>query len=93
MFQIMMLPDAENFLHVVEHSRGQVLLHLPDNTRCDLKRDHTARQMIRAMRPGREGLCISLSDARDVPAFIDYMIGSVRAGSGFHGTERETAPK
>lgn len=78
MFKIMMLPDAENFLNVVEHSRGQVLLHLPDGARCDLKRDNTARQLLRAMRPGREGLCVSLSDARDVPAFIDYMIGSAR---------------
>ena len=78
MFKIMMLPDAENFLNVVEHSRGQVLLHLPDKTFCDLKRDNTARQLLRAMRPAPEGLCISLSDARDVPAFLDYMIGSAR---------------
>jgi len=78
MFQIMMLPDADNFLKVVEGSYGQVLLHLPDDTRCDLKRDHTARQLLRAMRPREEGLCISLSDARDVPAFLDYMIGSAR---------------
>ena len=78
MFKIMMLPDTENFLHVVESNRGQVLLHLTDNTHCDLKRDNTARQMLRAMRPGPEGLCISLSDARDVPAFLDYMIGSAR---------------
>ena len=80
MFKIMMLPDSENFLNVVERSRGQVLLHLPDKTFCDLKRDNTARQMLRAMRPSQEGLCISLSDARDVPAFLDYMIGSARQG-------------
>lgn len=78
MFQIMMLPDKDNFLNVVEHSRGQVLLHLPDNTSCDLKRDNTARQLLRVLQPGTEGLCISLSDARDVPAFLDYMIGSAR---------------
>lgn len=78
MFKIMMMPDAENFLNVVEHSRGQVLLHLPDGERCDLKRDHTAQQLLRVMRPSREGLCVSLSDARDVPAFLEYMIGSAR---------------
>ena len=78
MFKIMMLPDSENFLNVVERSRGQVLLHLPDNTRCDLKRDHTARQLLRVMRPSPDGLCISLSDSRDVPALLDYMIGSAR---------------
>ena len=81
MFQIMMLPDAEDFLSVVERSRGQVLLHLPDDSRCDLKRDNTARQLLRAMRPREEGLCISLSDARDVPAFLDYMTGYVRRRS------------
>ena len=56
MFKIMMLPDAENFLNVVSNSRGQVLLHLPDDSRCDLKRDNTARQLLRAMRPREEGL-------------------------------------
>lgn len=81
MFKIMMLPDTENFLRVVEHSRGQVLLHLPDDSRCDLKRDHTARQLLRVMRPRKEGLSISLSDARDVPAFLDYMTGCVRGRS------------
>ncbi len=81
MFQIMMLPDAEDFLSVVERSRGQVLLHLPDDSRCDLKRDHTACQLLRVMRPGKEGLSISLSDARDVPAFLDYMTGYVRRRS------------
>ena len=78
MFQIMMLPDADNFLKVVEGSYGQVLLHLPDDTRCDLKRDHTARQMLRVMRPPPVGFCVSLPDAREVPAFLDYMIGSAR---------------
>lgn len=81
MFKIMMLPDAENFLNVVANSRGQVLLHLPDNSRCDLKQDNTARQLLRIMRPSPEGLCVSLSDARDVPAFLDYMIGSARQWS------------
>ncbi|MEY8388492.1 hypothetical protein AALC17_14580 [Oscillospiraceae bacterium 38-13] len=78
MFKFMLIPDAEHFLRVVEHSRGQVLLHLPDGTRCDLKRDHTARQMLRAMRPRQDGLCVSLSDARDAPAFLDYMTGFLR---------------
>lgn len=78
MFKIMMLPDADNFLGLVERSRGQVLLHLADDSRCDLKRDNTARQLLRIMRPREEGLSISLSDARDAPAFLDYMTGSAR---------------
>lgn len=78
MFKIMMLPDAENFLNVVSNSRGQVLLHLPDDSRCDLKRDNTARQLLRAMQPGPQGLCISLSDSRDVPAFLGFLLGACR---------------
>ena len=74
MFKIMMLPDSENFLNVVERSRGQVLLHLPDNTRCDLKRDHTARQLLRAMHPGQEGLCIRLTNPSDLSGFVRYMM-------------------
>ena len=78
MFKLMMLPDSDSFLNVVEQSRGQVLLHLPDNTLCDLKRDNTARQLLRAMQPGPQGLCISLSDSRDVPAFLGFLLGVCR---------------
>lgn len=78
MLNIKTLPDAERFLDIVEHSRGQVMLHLPDNTQCDLKRDNTARSMIQAMSPRRDGLWISLSDEGDVPAFIDFLISAGR---------------
>ena len=83
MLQFMMLPDRERFLRLVEHSRGQVLLHLPDQTRCDLKQDGTARAMLRTLEPGREGLCISLSDPEDTPAFIDDMISAAHKPSAF----------
>ena len=69
MFQIMMLPDADNFLKVVEGSYGQVLLHLPDDTRCDLKRDHTARQMLRVMRPTQEGFASASPTPGTCPPF------------------------
>lgn len=73
MFTFLMIPNAERFLHIVERSCGEVLLHLPDGGRCDLKRDPVARQMLRTFRPGREGLQISLSDRSDAPAFFRYM--------------------
>lgn len=76
--QITSLPNAEKFLEVVGRSRGNVFLQLPDHTQCDLKRDHTARQIIRAMRPGRDGLCITLSDPRDSFGFMQYMMESAR---------------
>lgn len=81
MLNIKHIADMDSFLNVVEHSRGEVMLHLPDDIQCDLKKDNTARQIIRAMRPRQDGLWISLSDPDDVPAFIDYLIGSARERS------------
>lgn len=43
MFKIMSIPNADKFFSVVEHSKGNVFLRLPDNSQCDLKRDRTAR--------------------------------------------------
>jgi len=52
-----------------------VLLHLPDNSQHDLKGNSALRQLFQTMKPGREGVRISLSDPSDIPAFINYMIG------------------
>ena len=41
MFKIMSIPNADKFFSVVEHSKGNVFLRLPDNSQCDLKRDRT----------------------------------------------------
>ena len=76
MMTIFCIPDMERFLRIVEDSRGKVLLHLPDKTLCDLKRDSTAVQLLRMVCPGREGLRISLSDPRDLPSFVSYMMES-----------------
>ena len=54
MMTIFCIPDMERFLRIVEDSRGKVLLHLPDKTLCDLKRDSTAVQLLRMVCPGRE---------------------------------------
>lgn len=78
MLNLKKLTDADRFLEIVSNSRGQVTLHLPDNTECDLKRDNTVRQLIRTMRPTQDGLWISLTDAGDVPAFLDFMTNSSR---------------
>lgn len=74
MFKIMLMPNTEKFLSLVGGSCGDVVLHLPDGTCCSLKRDHTAREMLRAMEPGQEGISISFSDPGDTPAFLRYMM-------------------
>lgn len=78
MMTIFMIPDPEKFMKVVFQSRGEVLLHLPDGSCCDLKRSIVAGQLLRVMEPGREGLRISLTDQGDLPAFARYMSEAVR---------------
>jgi len=76
MFTILRMPDADRFLEVVKKSAGRVYLHLPDDTLVDLKEDHTAQQLLRAMNLGKNGLRFSLSESSDLPEFIRYMVGS-----------------
>lgn len=73
MITVMMIPNAEKFLNVVANSCGKVLLHLPNGGQCDLKRDRFAKELLRTMRPGEEGLQISLSNPDDTLAFLRYM--------------------
>lgn len=73
MLTFTVLPDREKFLSLARHSRGAVLLHLPDGSVCDLRRDNTARQLLLTMAPGQGGLRVSLADRGDIPAFIRYM--------------------
>ncbi len=74
MFTIMWMPNAEKFLSLVNQSCGDVLLHLPDGSKCSLKGDSTAGQMLRTMRPGWKGISITLSDPGDGPSFVRYMM-------------------
>jgi len=78
MFTMMMIPDANKFLGIVEKSAGSVFLYLPDHTRVDLKQDHTARQFLRLMTQRKNGFQFSLSEPSDLPAFFRYMKECVR---------------
>lgn len=78
MLKIHLMPDTEKFLSLVRQSCGDVLLHLPDGSQCNLKRSHTAQQLLRAMRPGQDGISLSFSDPGDVPAFVRHLIGAQR---------------
>lgn len=80
MMTFMMIPNAERFLRIVEGSRGEVALCLPDGGRCDLKRDPAARYLVRTLCPGGEGLRVSLSDRGDLPAFFRYMREAALSG-------------
>lgn len=68
------IPDPERLLHLVEKSRGSVMLRLPDGGQANLKESYEARQFLRMLRPGQARLDISLSDPEDVPAFLQYMM-------------------
>ena len=74
MLHMMSLPDRERFLNIVHHSRGEVLLRLPDGTDCDLKEDPGARQLLRLLELGPEGLSITLTDSADLPLYLQYMM-------------------
>ena len=74
MLTLMEIPDVEKFLDLAANSGGDVLLHLPDGSLCDLKRNCVARQLLRVLGSGRGGLRLTLSSRDDIPAFLDYML-------------------
>lgn len=73
MIRIMKM-NPEKFFRTVDQSTGEVLLHLADGSKYDLKHNHTIRQMLRSVTPGREGLTVSLANSGDIPAFISYLM-------------------
>lgn len=74
MLKVMLIPDMERFLEKVQDCHGEVLLRLPDESVCDLKKDHTAVEMIKMLKNNENALDISLTDPRDYPIFLDYMM-------------------
>ena len=80
MLKIMMLPDTEKFLSVVDQSQGNVFLRLPNQTQLDLKKDAAARQMLYLIDESREGLQIDLTDQSDAAPFLRYLTEAAYAG-------------
>jgi len=68
------LPSTEKFLQLVDRSKGAVLLHLPDGSVCNLKGNHMAQQLLKLFELGQEGMRITVSNPKDVPAFLRYMM-------------------
>lgn len=74
MLHFLQIPHTDRFLNLVDHCRGDVLLCLPDGSYCSLKQDPVARQMLRLMAPTDRGISVSLSNAKDAPRFLQYML-------------------
>jgi hypothetical protein len=74
MFKIRWIPNMDKFLTVVSQSEGDVMLQMPEGEACNLKTDHTARQLLRLVKPGKDGLDISLSNPKDFASFVQYMM-------------------
>jgi len=74
MLKLMLIPDMEKFLEKIQDCRGDVLVQLPDGSTCDLKKDHTALQMLKMLKNDQNELDISLTDPRDYPIFLRFMM-------------------
>ena len=76
MLKIMMISDTEKFLERIRECEGEVSLHLPDGTICDLKNDHTATQILSLLHATDHELDISLTDPRDYAPIMRYMMSA-----------------
>lgn len=76
MIKIMLIPNMEKFFEKVEACQGDVMLNLPDGSECNLKTDHTARQMIQMLHSANEELDLRLTDPRDYAPIMRFMMSS-----------------
>ena len=76
MLKIMLISNMEKFLEKVKSCHGDVLLHLPDGTTCNLKEDHTALQLLKMVKLSNKSLDLTLTDVRDYPIRVNYMMSA-----------------
>ena len=74
MIKIMKISNMEKFLENVRMCEGEVNLHLPDGTVCDLKKDHTAAQILTMLHSTDCELDISLTNPRDYAPIMRFMM-------------------
>lgn len=74
MIRFTYIENMEKFAEAVKKCQGSVLLHLPDNTTCDLKTDPVANQMLKLLPSGYNDLCLSFSNAHDSSTLMKYMM-------------------
>ncbi|MBP3410610.1 MAG: hypothetical protein J6J78_10605 [Clostridia bacterium] len=76
MIKIMLISNMEKFIEKIQKCQGDVMLHLPDGTECNLKTDHTALQMIKMLHSANEELDIRLTDPRDYVLMMSFMMSA-----------------
>lgn len=74
MIKIMLISNMDKFIEKVESCHGDVMLNLPDGSECSLKTDNTARQMLKMLHSDNEELNLRLTDNRDFPIIMNYMM-------------------
>jgi len=74
MIKIMLISNMDKFIEKIESCQGDVMLNLPDGSECSLKTDNTARQMLRMLHSDNEELDLRLTDSRDFPIIMSYMM-------------------
>lgn len=70
------IKNTEKFIQMVQSSRGNVFLKLPNETYCDLKQNTDALQMLRMINPEEVWLDLFLTDDQDSYNFMAYMAGA-----------------
>ncbi len=74
MLKIMKINNVESFMEKVRDCQGEVNLHLPDGSVCDLKSDNTAAQILTMLHSIDHELDISLTDPRDCVPIMRFMM-------------------
>ena len=76
MIKIMLISNMEKFIEKVQSCEGDVMLRLNDGSECNLKTDHTAVQMLKMFYSENEELDLRLTEARDYPAIMSFMMSA-----------------
>jgi len=76
MIKIMLISNMDKFIEKVHKCHGDVMLNLSDGTECNLKTDNTACQMLKMYHSENEELDLRLTDARDYPIIMSFMMSA-----------------
>ena len=74
MLKIKCISNVDHYMRFVESSKGDVFLHLPGYEKFNLKKSEETAKLLPLLKPETSGLSISLSDNRDFPLFLQYML-------------------
>lgn len=78
MLKLCIIPNKEKFMRCVYKSEGDVYLHLPNGSKCNLKTDTQAANMFKMMDVSKFGIDLSFSKPTDMPRFLKYMMEAGR---------------